>query len=99
MLIWKILKGTIFGLDLQFHHVGGIRQMVINPSNMKNGICTTCRWVAPAILAVTALLLLLFDLGVFTGTFAEWVATWWPAGLLLYALAGFCPCRGDSCCK
>lgn len=62
------------------------------------GLCAVCRWVAPLILAVTALLLLLVNLEVNMGlTFTEWLMTWWPAGVLLYALAGFCPCR--SCCK
>lgn len=60
---------------------------------MGNGMCGVCRWVAPLILAVTALLLLLVNLGVGMGAFGEWIMQWWPAGVLLYALAGFCPCK------
>lgn len=63
---------------------------------MKNGTCLNCRYLAPAVLTITALLLLLLDLKIITGPFAQWVAVWWPAGLLLYALMGFCPCR-DNC--
>lgn len=62
------------------------------------GKCMVCRWVAPAILALTSLLLLLVNLDVDMGAFGEWVMTWWPAGVLLYAISGFCPC-GDSECK
>lgn len=66
---------------------------------MKEGLCGVCRWVAPLILAVTALLLLLVgSLGVEMGAFGEFVMKWWPGGVLLYALAGFCPCR-SNCCK
>ncbi len=64
---------------------------------MKDGACGVCRWILPLLLAVTALLLLLVNLGVVTGGFGEWVASWWPLGVLLYAVGGFCPCK--SCCK
>ena len=64
---------------------------------MKEGMCGVCRWVAPLILAATALLLLLVNLGVDMGSVNDWVEKWWPAGMFLYAVSGFCPCR--SCCK
>ncbi len=60
------------------------------------GKCVACRWVAPLILAATSLALLLVYLDVNMGAFGEWVLTWWPAGLFLYAISGLCPC-GD--CK
>lgn len=60
---------------------------------MKDGLCGVCRWVAPLILSVTMLLLLLLSLEVSLGSFGEFVTKWWPGGVLLYALAGFCPCR------
>lgn len=62
------------------------------------GKCGVCRWIAPGILALTALLLLLVSLGVDLGSFGGWVTKWWPAGVLLYAISGFCPC-GDCECK
>ncbi|MDA1061278.1 MAG: hypothetical protein O3B47_05840 [bacterium] len=63
---------------------------------MKDGSCCHCRWIAPLILSVTMLLLLLLNLGVSMGGFGEFVANWWPGGVLLYALSGFCPCH-KSC--
>lgn len=60
---------------------------------MKDGLCGVCRWIAPAILAVTSLLLLLISLGVDMGGFGVWVMKWWPGGVFLYAIAGFCPCH------
>lgn len=60
---------------------------------MSNGLCTVCRWVAPIILLATGVLLLLANLEVLTGAFAGYVDKWWPLGLGLFALAGFCPCR------
>ncbi len=65
---------------------------------MKESKCPACRWVAPAILAVTALALLLVNLGVDLGSFGDWVMKWWPAGVLLYAVSGFCPCGSGGCC-
>jgi len=72
-------------------------------SNMKNrhgGLCGICRWVLPLILSLTAFFLLLVNLGALTGDFGNWVARWWPAGLLLFAIGGFCPCPGrkGNCC-
>ncbi|MEK7672403.1 MAG: hypothetical protein AAB373_00820 [Patescibacteria group bacterium] len=63
------------------------------------GSCGVCRWIAPLILAVTSLLLLLLNLGVEMGVFGEWVMQWWPAGLFLYAVSGFCPCKGGCSCS
>ncbi|MBI2634332.1 hypothetical protein HYW82_01515 [Candidatus Peregrinibacteria bacterium] len=60
---------------------------------MSNGLCAVCRWVAPFILLATAGLLLLVNLEVLTGSFATFVGSWWPLGIGLYALAGFCPCH------
>lgn len=63
---------------------------------MKEGnTCGVCKWIAPLILAVTALLLLLVQLGTIDPTmaFGMWVAKWWPAGVFLYAVSGFCPCK------
>lgn len=61
-------------------------------------MCTVCRWIAPLVLLVTAVLLLLVNLGVLTGGFATWMTSWWPLGVGLYALSGFCPCKKDECC-
>ena len=66
---------------------------------MKGSKCPVCRWVAPLILALTALALLLVNLGVDLGSLGEWVMKWWPAGVLLYAISGFCPCGSCSCSK
>ncbi|MBI5754144.1 hypothetical protein HZA40_03320 [Candidatus Peregrinibacteria bacterium] len=63
------------------------------------GKCVACRWIAPLILALTALaLLLVVSLGVDMGGFGIWIMKWWPAGVLLYAISGFCPC-GDCECR
>ena len=70
---------------------------IFNLLSMSNGLCTVCRWVAPLILGVTALLLLLVNLGVEMGAFSDFVMKWWPAGILLYAVSGFFSFRG--CCK
>ncbi|MBL4693921.1 hypothetical protein JKY72_00960 [Candidatus Gracilibacteria bacterium] len=58
--------------------------------------CSPCKKVLPLLLSLTGLFLLLGNLGVITGGFAEFVMMWWPATLLIMGLAMFCPCHGKS---
>lgn len=53
--------------------------------------------VMPLLVALTGLFLLLGNLGVMTGGFSDFVATWWPAVLLLMGLSKLCKCHGGSC--
>lgn len=56
-----------------------------------------CSYVKVVVLGVTALLLLLVNLGALTGDLAVFVMKWWPASFVLYALMGLCP--GCGCKK
>jgi hypothetical protein len=63
----------------------------------KKGDCCPGRCFGDSLFVITLALLLLVNLNVFTGGFADFVLIWWPVGLAFRALHGFCPCSGE--CK
>lgn len=75
-----------------------------NGKNGKDKECCTCKcpcgWIMGLLLAAAGVLLLLVNLEVIGGTFAEMVMQWWPAALVLFGLSQCCPChRGCGSCK
>lgn len=59
-----------------------------------------CRWIMGLLLAAAGVLLVLVNLEIIGGTFAEMVMTWWPAALVLFGISQLCPCHGGcGSCK